>query len=90
MPRYFIAYRKTEEEAGQKPEWASFTTESDGSLEAHAVRERIEKRLSVFGEKLAGSGEVRWLGQSRLVEFLVKREESPPEVSIVYGLLEDR
>jgi hypothetical protein len=90
MPRYFIAYRKTEEEAGQKPEWASFTTESDVTLEAHAVRERIEKRLAVFGEKLAGSGEVRWLGASRLVEFLVQREESPPQVSVVYGLLEER
>jgi len=89
MPRYFIAYRKTEE-AGQKPEWASFTTESESALEAHGVRERVEKRLSVFGEKLVGSGEVRWLGASRLVEFLVKREESPPEVSVVYGLLEDR
>jgi hypothetical protein len=89
MPRYFIAYRKTEE-AGQKPEWASFTTESESALEAHGVRERVEKRLSVFGERLSGSGEVHWLGASRLVEFLVKREESPPEVSVVYGLLEDR
>jgi hypothetical protein len=89
MPRYFIAYRKTEE-AGQKPEWAAFTTESESALEAHGVRERVEKRLSVFGERLFGSGEVRWLGASRLVEFLVKREESPPEVSVVYGLLEDR
>jgi hypothetical protein len=89
MPRYFIAYRKTEE-AGQKPEWASFTTESEAALETHGVRERVDKRLSVFGEQLAGAGEVRWLGQSRLVEFIVKREESPPEVSIVYGLLEGR
>jgi hypothetical protein len=89
MPRYFIAYRKTEE-AGQKPEWASFTTESESALEAHGVRERVEKRLSVFGERLVGSGEVRWLGASRLVEFLVNCEESPPEVSVVYGLLEDR
>ena len=56
----------------------------------NGIRERVDKRLSVFGEKLAGSGEVRWLGSSRLVEFLVKREESPPEVSIVYGLLEDK
>ena len=81
MPRYFIAYRKTEE-AGQKPEWASFTTESETALEAHGVRERVDKRLSVFGEKLAGSGEVRWLGSSRLVEFLVKREESPPDATM--------
>jgi len=90
MPRYFIAYRKTEE-AGQKPEWASFTTESTTTLEAHAIRERVEKRLSVFGEKLHGAGEVYWLGTGhQLVEFLVRREEAPPEVSVVYGLLEDR
>ena len=89
MPRYFVAYRKTEE-AGQKPEWASFTTESTATLEAHAIRERVEKRLSVFGEKLVGGGEVLWLGAAPLVEFLVRREEAPPGVSIVYGLLEDR
>ncbi len=28
MPKYLIAYRKTEE-SGQKPEWAVFTTESE-------------------------------------------------------------
>lgn len=89
MPRYFVAYRKTEE-PGQKPEWASFTTESDAALEARAIRERVEKRLALFGEQLTGAGEVRWLGTSRLVEFIVQREETPPEVSIVYGLLEDR
>ncbi|MGH7321805.1 MAG: hypothetical protein ACRELA_19560 [Candidatus Rokuibacteriota bacterium] len=89
MPRYFIAYRKIEE-IGQKPEWASFTTESEATLETHAVRQRVERRLSVFDEKLVGSGDVLWLGSSRLVEFLVRREEAPSEVSIVYGLLEDR
>ena len=90
MPRYFVAYRKTEE-AGQKPEWASFTTESAASLEAHAIRERVDKRLSVFGEKLHGADEVFWLGTApQLVEFLVRREEAPPGASIVYGLLEDR
>ncbi|MBI2466925.1 MAG: hypothetical protein HYV62_03760 [Candidatus Rokubacteria bacterium] len=89
MPRYFVAYRKTEE-PGQKPEWASFTTESEAALEAHAIRERVEKRLALFGEQLTGAGEVRWLGTSRLVELIVQREEVTPEVSIVYGLLEDR
>ena len=89
MPRYFIAYRKVEE-LGQKPEWASFTTESESTLEARGVKERVERRLGLFGEKLVGGGETHWLGASRLVEFLVKREEAPPEVSIVYGLLEDR
>jgi hypothetical protein len=87
MPRYFVAYRKTEE-TGQKPEWATFTTESPASLEAHAIRERVERRLSVFGEKLAGAGEVHWLGTAPLVEFLVRREEAPAGASIVYGLLE--
>jgi|GEM_PF-747649 len=89
MPRYFVAYRKVEE-VGQKPEWASFTTESDAALEADSIRQRVEKRLGLFGEKLVGAGEVRWLGSARLVEFLVRREEAPPDVSIVYGLLEDR
>jgi hypothetical protein len=89
MPRYFIAYRKIED-AGQKPEWASFTTESESTLDTHAVRQRVEKRLSVFSERLAGAGEVMWLGSNRLVEFLVRREEAPREVSIVYGILEDR
>ena len=88
MPRYFIAYRK--EEPGQKPEWASFTTEAAAALEAHAVRERVERRLTLFGEKLVGGGEVLWLGSAPLVEFLVRREEAAPGVSIVYGLLEDR
>ena len=89
MPRYFVAYRKTEE-AGQKPEWATLTTESATTLEAQAIRERVDKRLSVFGEKLHGAGEVHWLGTGPLVEFLVRREEAPPGVSVVYGLLEDR
>ena len=89
MSRYFIAYRKVEE-PGQKPEWASFTTGSESTLEAHAVRQRVDRRLSVFGEKLVGGGEVLWLGSSRLVEFLVRREDAPPEVSIVYGLLDER
>ena len=52
MPKYLISYRKTEE-TGQKPEWTSFTTESEATLEAHAVRERVDKRLSVLGEKLS-------------------------------------
>jgi len=89
MPRYFIAYRKVEE-PGQKPEWGSFTTESEATLEAHAVRQRVDRRLSVFGEQLVGVGEVLWLGSNRLVEFLVRREDAPPEASIVYGLLEER
>ena len=87
MPRYFVAYRKIEE-AGQKPEWASFTTDSPASLEAHAIRERVERRLGLFGEKLTGAGEVHFLGTAPLVEFLVRREEAPAGVSIVYGLLE--
>ena len=88
MPRYFVAYRKTEE-AGQEPEWASFTTESASALETHGIRERVEKRLSVFGEKLHGAGEVYWLGTGhQLVEFLVRRVEAPLSVSIVYGLME--
>ena len=62
MPKYLISYRKTEE-PGHKPEWTSFTTDSDASLESHAVRERVDKRMSVLGEQLWGSGEVAWIGK---------------------------
>ena len=41
MPKYLISYRKTEE-TGQKPEWATFTTESELAMESHAVKERVE------------------------------------------------
>ncbi len=87
MPKYLISYRKTEE-MGQKPEWTSFTTDSDVSLEAHAIRERVEKRMSVLGEKLWGNGEVVWVGAGRLDDILYKREEAAPETSVVYGLVE--
>jgi hypothetical protein len=88
MPKYLISYRKTED-AGQKPDWSSFTTESELSLEARAVRERVDKRLSVLGEKLWGSGEVVWVGAGRLDDVLYKREEAAPEVSIIYGMVEE-
>ena len=88
MPKYLISYRKTES-AGQKPEWASFTTQSDASLEAHAIRERVDKRLSVLGEQLWGNGDVVWLGNGRLDDVLYRREEAAPEVSVVYGLIEE-
>ena len=88
MPKYLISYRKTET-VGQKPEWASFTTVSDASLEAHAIRERVNKRMSVLGEQLWGNGEVTWVGEGRLDDVLYKREEAAPEVSIVYGLVEE-
>src|SRR5881409_430034 len=88
MPKYLISYRKTEG-TGQKPEWTSFTTTSDTSLEAHAIRERVERRMSVLGEKLWGNGEVVWIGQGRLDDVLYRREEAVPETSIVYGLVEE-
>ena len=87
MPKYLISYRKTEE-PGHKPEWTSFTTDSDASLEAHAVRERVDKRMSVLGEQLWGSGEVAWIGNGRLDDVLYRREEAAPEVSIVYGVVD--
>ena len=86
MPKYLISYRKTEG-VGQKPEWASFTTASETSLEATAIRERVNKRMSVLGEQLWGAGEVTWVGEGRLDDVLYKREEAAPEVSIVYGLV---
>jgi hypothetical protein len=87
MPKYLIAYRKTEE-TGQKPEWAVFTTDSELSMEAHAVKERVAKRMSVLGEKLWGNGEVSFIGQGRLDDVLIRRDEATPETSIVYGLVE--
>lgn len=88
MPMYLISYRKTDG-VGQKPEWATFTTQSEVSLEAHAVKERVEKRMSVLGEQLWGNSEVVWLGNGRLDDVLYRREEAAPEVSIVYGLVEE-
>jgi hypothetical protein len=88
MPKYLISYRKTEG-VGQKPEWASFTSQSDTSLEAHAIRERVDKRMSVLGEHLWGSGEIVWVGPGRLDDVLYRREEAAPEVSVVYGLVEE-
>ena len=87
MPKYLISYRKTEE-TGQKPEWAAFTVESELAMEAHAIRERVDKRMSVLGEKLWGSGEVHWIGHGRLDDVLYRREEAAPEVSIVYGVVD--
>jgi hypothetical protein len=87
MPKYLISYRKTEE-PGHKPDWTSFTTDSEASLEAHAVRERVDKRMSVLGEKLWGNGEVLWIGNGRLDDVLYRREEAAPEISIVYGVVD--
>jgi hypothetical protein len=84
MPKYLISYRKTEE-TGQKPEWAAFTIESELAMEGHAVKERVDKRMSVLGEKLWGNGEAVWIGSGRLDDVLYKREEAAPETSIVYG-----
>jgi hypothetical protein len=88
MPKYLISYRKTEG-GGQKPEWTSFTSQSEASLEAHAIRERVDRRMSVLGEQLWGSGEVAWVGNGRLDDVLYRREEAAPETSIVYGLVEE-
>ena len=88
MPKYLISYRKTEG-GGQKPEWTSFTTQSETSLEAHAIRERVDRRMSVLGEQLWGSGDVSWVGNGRLDDVLYRREEAAPEMSIVYGLVEE-
>jgi hypothetical protein len=88
MPKYLISYRKTEG-GSQKPEWTSFTAQSDTSLEAHAIRERVDKRMSVLGEHLWGNGEIVWVGPGRLDDVLYRREEAAPEISIVYGLVEE-
>ena len=89
MPKYLISYRKTEE-VGQKPEWTSFTTTSEAALESDAILERVRKRMSVLGEQLWGNDEVVWVGSGRLDDILYKREEAAPEVSVVYGVIEER
>ena len=73
---------------GRPRSWAVFTTDSDLSLEAHAVRERVEKRMSVLGEKLWGNGEVVWIGNGRLDDVLYRRDEAAPEISVVYGAID--
>jgi len=88
MPKYLISYRKVETQ-GQKPEWASFTSQSDASLEAHGIKERVERRMSVLGESLWGDGKAVWVGSGRIDDVLYKREEAAPETSIVYGLVEE-
>ena len=88
MPKYLISYRKTDD-AGQKPEWTSFTTQSEASLEAKAIKERVDRRLSVLGEQLWGDGQVVWIGGGRIDDVLYKREEAAPETSVVYGLVEE-
>jgi hypothetical protein len=88
MYKYLISYRKVEG-SGQKPDWASFTTQSEASLEARAIRERVERRMSVLGEQLWGAGQVVWVGGGRLDDVLYKREEAAPDTSVVYGLVEE-
>ena len=88
MPKYLISYRKIDG-AGQKPEWTSFTTQSEASLEGKAIKERVERRMSVLGEQLWGDGQAVWIGGGRIDDVLYKREEAAPETSIVYGLVEE-
>jgi hypothetical protein len=49
----------------------------------------VDKRMSVLGEQLWGKGEVAFTGSGRLDDVLYRREEAVPEVSIVYGLVEE-
>jgi len=46
--------------------------------------------MSVIGEQIWGNGEVVWVGSGRLDDILYKREEAAPEVSAVYGVIEER
>src|SRR5207249_12075690 len=88
MPKYLISYRKVES-AGQKPEWASFTTQSEASLEAHAIKERVERRMSVLGEQQWGDSQVVWVGAGRIDDVLYKREEPAEDTSNVYGPVDE-
>ena len=87
MPKYLISYRRTDG-AGQKPEWASFTAQSESSLEDKAIRERVDRRMSVLGEQLWGDGQAVWVGNGRIHDVLYKREEAAPQTTIDYGLVE--
>ena len=88
MYKYLISYRKTDG-PGQKPDWTSFTAQNETALEAHTIKARVERRMSVLGESLWGDGEVVWVGSGRLDDVLYKREEAAPDTSIVYGLVEE-
>jgi hypothetical protein len=88
MPKYLVSYRKTED-VGQKPEWASFTTRDERPLDARAIRERVDRRMSVLGEKLWGNGEAVEVEPGRLDTVLFRRDEAAPETSIIYGVIED-
>jgi hypothetical protein len=44
--------------------------------------------MSVLGEQLWGNGETLWIGNGRLDDVLYRREEAAPEISIVYGVVD--
>ena len=73
---------------GRSPSGPPSRPSPPAALEAHAVRERVDKRLGLFGERLTGAGEVQFLGSAPPRRVPRAREEAPAGVSIVYGLLE--
>ena len=44
--------------------------------------------MSVLGEELWGNGEALWIGNGRLDDVLYRRDETAPEMSIVYGSID--
>ena len=64
--------------------------EPDGERQLRLPSHPPEEHPDLFGERLFGSGEVLWLGTEPLDEFLMKREGLPRDVSIIYGLIEER
>src|SRR3989442_13146083 len=85
MPKYLISYRKTEG-GGQKPEWTSFTAQNETALEAQAIRERADRRMSVLGDQIWGSDEVAWPGSAPLGAPLNPRREAPPAKATAHAV----
>ena len=74
---------------GRSPSGPCSPPRASCQIEAHAVKERVVKRMSVLAEKLWGNGEVVWIGPGRLDDVLYRRDEAPPDTSMVYGLVEN-
>ena len=60
------------------------------SLEAHAIRERVDKRMSVLGEQLWGDGRGQCgSAPAASTTSCTSARRRAPETSIVYGLVEE-
>ena len=90
MPKYLIAYRKTEDTGPEARVGRRSPPRASLAWRRTPSRSAWTKRMSVLGEKLWGNGEVVWIGAGRLDDVLYRRDEAAPETSIVYGLSRSR